>query len=55
MPRKPGMTDEVIIQMYKSGMPFKEMVPITGISDRAIKKMKESFNRLQSICRRIIL
>lgn len=36
MPRNPGMTDEKIIGMYKSGMPFKEMVPIIGISDRAI-------------------
>ena len=36
MPRKPGMTDEVIIGMYKSGMPHKEMVPIIGISARAI-------------------
>jgi hypothetical protein len=33
MPRNPGMTDEVIIQMYKSGMSFKEMIPIIGLSD----------------------
>lgn len=39
MPRNPGMTDEVIIDMYKSGMPFKEMVPIVGISDRAIRNV----------------
>jgi hypothetical protein len=36
MPRNPGMTDEVIIQMYKSGMSFKEMIPIIGLSDRAV-------------------
>lgn len=37
--RNPGMTDEVIIEMYKSGMTFKEMVPIIGISDRAIRNV----------------
>lgn len=37
MPRNPGMTDEVIIKMYKSGMSFKEMKPIIGLSDRAIR------------------
>ena len=31
MPRNPGMTDEVIIAMHKSGMPHKEMAPIIGI------------------------
>lgn len=39
MPRNPGMTDEVIIKMYKSGMTFKEMGPIVGISDRAIRNV----------------
>ena len=33
------MTDEVIIQMYKSGMSFKEMIPIIGLSDRAIRNV----------------
>ena len=37
MPRNPGMTDEKIIRMYKSGMSFKEMKPIIGLSDRAIR------------------
>ncbi|MHA6261090.1 LAGLIDADG family homing endonuclease [Sporosarcina sp. CAU 1771] len=37
MARNPGMTDDVIIKMYKSGMPFKEMAPIVGISDRGIR------------------
>src|SRR5690625_1194432 len=36
MARNPGITDEIIIKMYKSGMPYKEMVPLTGISARAI-------------------
>ncbi len=31
MPRNPGFTDEVIIKMYQSGMPFKEMVSRVGI------------------------
>ncbi len=39
MPRNPGMDDEAIIKMYKSGMPFKEMVPIIGISERAIRNI----------------
>jgi len=39
MPRKPGMTDEAIIIMYKNGVPFKEMGPITGLSDRAIRNV----------------
>lgn len=39
MPRNPGITDEMIISMYKSGMPFKEMQPIIGLSDRAIRNV----------------
>ncbi|MFE8699331.1 LAGLIDADG family homing endonuclease [Cytobacillus sp. FJAT-54145] len=39
MPRNPGITDEDIIKMYKSGIPFKEMVPIIGLSDRAIRNV----------------
>ena len=31
--------DEIIIEMYKSGMSFKEMVPIIGLSDRAIRNV----------------
>lgn len=37
--RKPGITDEMIIELYKSGMPFKEMCPIVGLSDRAIRNV----------------
>ncbi|WP_164668838.1 LAGLIDADG family homing endonuclease [Virgibacillus doumboii] len=39
MPRNPGMTDDVIIKMYKGGMPFKEMERIIGISGRAIRNV----------------
>ncbi|GIO22677.1 hypothetical protein J11TS1_12580 [Oceanobacillus sp. J11TS1] len=39
MPRNPGITDEAIIKMYKSGMPFKEMVSRIGISDRSIRNV----------------
>jgi hypothetical protein len=39
MPRNPGMTDDVIIKMYKSGLSFKEMISIIGISDRAIRNV----------------
>jgi intein/homing endonuclease len=39
MPRNPGVTDEKIIKMYKSGMSFKEMFPIIGLSDRAIRNV----------------
>lgn len=37
MPRNPGITDEVIIKIYKSGMSYKEMEPIIGLSGRAIR------------------
>src|SRR5690625_1406077 len=39
VPRNSGITDEAIIKMYKSGMPFKEMVSRIGISDRAIRNV----------------
>src|SRR5690625_5180092 len=39
VPRNSGITDEAIIKMYKSGMPFKEMVLRIGISDRAIRNV----------------
>ena len=39
MARNPGITDENIINMYKSGMPFKEMVPIIELTDRAIRNV----------------
>lgn len=52
MLRNPGMTDEVIIKMYKSGMSFKDMKPIIGLSDRAIRdvmyKHSVKMNREQS-------
>ncbi|MFD1068154.1 LAGLIDADG family homing endonuclease [Oceanobacillus locisalsi] len=39
MSRNQGITDEAIIKMYKSGMPYKEMVSRIGISDRAIRNI----------------
>ncbi len=52
MPRNKGITDEMIIEMYKRGMPYKEMVPIIGLSNRAIYnvivKNKIEVNREQS-------
>ncbi|GIN40946.1 LAGLIDADG family homing endonuclease [Heyndrickxia oleronia] len=39
MSRKPGMTDDKIIKLYKSGMPFKELQSIIGLSDRAIRNV----------------
>jgi hypothetical protein len=39
MPRNLNFTDQEIIHMYKSGMPFKEMCKIIGISDRAIRNV----------------
>ncbi|WP_147534705.1 LAGLIDADG family homing endonuclease [Bacillus marasmi] len=39
MPRHKGITDEDIIKMYKSGMPYKEMIPIIGLTDRGIRKV----------------
>ncbi|WP_053363207.1 LAGLIDADG family homing endonuclease [Bacillus sp. FJAT-27251] len=39
MPRNPGITDDQIILLYKSGRPFKEIIPIVGLSDRAIRNI----------------
>lgn len=39
MPRKPGITDEMIIEMYKNGMTFKEMAAAVGLTDRAIRNV----------------
>jgi len=52
MPRNPNITDEEIIRLYKSGLPFKELIPIIGLSDRAIRnvlyKHGVQMNRAQS-------
>lgn len=52
MPRKPGITDDVIIKLYKSKMPHKEISKITGLSDRAIRNVMYKYgvemNREQS-------
>lgn len=37
MPRKPGITDEMIIQLYKNGASSKDMVEITGLTERGIR------------------
>jgi hypothetical protein len=39
MPRKDGILDEEIIKMYKSGMSYKEMMPIIGLTDRGIRNV----------------
>lgn len=39
MPRNPGITDEVIIQLYKGGISFKKMKTMVGLSDRAIRNV----------------
>ncbi|WP_394188029.1 LAGLIDADG family homing endonuclease [Paenisporosarcina quisquiliarum] len=51
MPRHPNITDEAIIQMYTSEVPFKEMMILTGLTDRAIRNVMYkhgiSMNRAQ--------
>jgi hypothetical protein len=44
MPRNPGITDEAIIEMYKSGMPYKKMKPIIGLSNKAILDVLHKHN-----------
>ena len=39
MPRKSGITDDMIIKLYKSEMPLKEISNITGLSDTAIRNV----------------
>ena len=39
MPRKSGITDDIIIKLYKEDTPFKEMEMITGLSGRAIRNV----------------
>lgn len=39
MTRNEGITDDVIIKLYKSGMPYKEMIPIIGLTARGICKV----------------
>lgn len=50
--RNPEIDDKQIINMYKSGMSFKEMTKIIGLSDRAIRnvlyKHKIEMNRSRS-------
>lgn len=44
MPRNKGITDDIIIEMYKSGMSYKEMIPIVGLSSRAIYNVLSKHN-----------
>ncbi|MFC5543126.1 hypothetical protein ACFPOH_15565 [Ureibacillus suwonensis] len=37
MPRKRGISDEMIIEMYTSGKPVKEICEMTGLTDRGIR------------------
>ncbi|MCM3709684.1 LAGLIDADG family homing endonuclease [Sporosarcina luteola] len=39
MPRNPGMTDEKIIELYKSGLSYDKLCNIIGLSDRAIRNV----------------
>lgn len=39
MPRNPGMTDEKIIELYKSGLTYEKLCAIIGLSDRAIRNV----------------
>lgn len=52
MPRHLNITDEDIIRMYRSQVPFKEMMSVTGLSDRAIRNVMYkhgiTMNRAQS-------
>ena len=34
-----GMTDEKIIELYKNGLPYEELCPMIGLSDRAIRNI----------------
>lgn len=39
MPRNPGMTDEKIIELYKSGLPYEKLCTTIGLSDRGIRNV----------------
>lgn len=39
MARNPGMTDERIIELYKSGLLFSELRILIGLSDGAIRNV----------------
>ena len=52
MPRHSTIKDEDIITMYRDNVPFKEMMSVTGLSDRAIRNVMYKhgipMNRAQS-------
>ncbi|MFS0687781.1 LAGLIDADG family homing endonuclease [Sporosarcina sp. 179-K 8C2 HS] len=39
MARNPGMTDEKIIELYNSGLPYTKLCEVIGLSDRAIRNV----------------
>ncbi|RHW42159.1 hypothetical protein D1B31_05855 [Neobacillus notoginsengisoli] len=39
MARNAGITDDMVVEMYKDGMPYKQMSKIIGITDRAIRNI----------------
>ncbi|MGN7386531.1 LAGLIDADG family homing endonuclease [Sporosarcina sp. SAFN-015] len=39
MARNPGMTDEKIIELYKSGLSYEKLCTIIGLSDRGIRNV----------------
>jgi hypothetical protein len=41
VPRKRGISDEMIIEMYTSGKPVKEICEMTGLTDRGIRYVLE--------------
>ena len=44
MARKPGVTDGDIITMYKSGLSYKEIQSVVGLSDRGIRNILYKHN-----------
>ena len=41
MPRKRGITDEMIIRLYQNGTPYEEMCEFTGLTERGIRFVLE--------------
>jgi hypothetical protein len=39
MARNPDITDDQIIELYLQGIPYLDMVAITGMTDRGIRKL----------------
>lgn len=55
MPRNQGMTDEKIVELYKSGLPYEKLCSIIGLSDRGIRNVLNKHGvKLRPIGRRRI-